>query len=72
MKNTKEFGDRLNLPRFTEAYRNWNVAKIGTLQKLKMFSLQIEERYGEVNWDPAVRTTYCYQCVEVSVESTGL
>jgi hypothetical protein len=33
---------------------------------------QIEERYGAVNWDPNVKTTYCYQCVEVSVESTGM
>jgi hypothetical protein len=87
MKNTNEFGDSLSLQSYTVGYRNWNVAKIGTFlnedgllahycncenAKQNLFSLQIEERYGEVNWDPDVKTTYCYQCVEVSVESTGL
>ena len=38
---------------------------------LNDFMPQVEERFGAVNWDPNVKTTYCGQCVEVSVESTG-
>ncbi|XP_023324918.1 uncharacterized protein LOC111698737 [Eurytemora carolleeae] len=32
---------------------------------------EIEERFGAVNWDPNVKTLYCSDCIEVSVESTG-
>merc|ERR1711915_310953 len=32
---------------------------------------QVEERYGSVNWDSNVKTMFCSNCQEISVESHG-
>jgi len=32
---------------------------------------QIEETFGEVSWNPNVRTTYCSDCTEVEIKSFG-
>jgi len=32
---------------------------------------QVEEKFGAVNWDANVKTTYCSNCQEISVESRG-
>jgi len=47
---------------------------VGTTIAMEIHTMtreQVEERYGAVNWNPEVRTTYCYQCVEIEVSSHG-